>query len=199
MSRKSRSLPVSSKKPNSLRIIGGQWRGRKLLFPDLPGLRPTPDRVRETLFNWLTPIIHDARCLDLFTGSGALSLEALSRGARHATLIDQASKAISQLQLHLATLNCQSAQLVQANTLEWLTRISTNQVEPYDIIFIDPPFHQNLVELSCAAIAEKNLLRPKAMVYIEIEATTPLAIPSSWSVFRQIKAGQVTGYLCTNT
>ena len=112
-------------------------------------------------------------------------------------LIDQASKAISQLQFHLATLNCQSAQLVQANTLEWLTRISTNQVEPYDII-LSIPSTRIWLSLSCA-IAEKTLLRPKAMVYIEIEATTPLAIPSSWSVFRQIKAGQVTGYLCTNT
>ncbi|MCF7980734.1 MAG: 16S rRNA (guanine(966)-N(2))-methyltransferase RsmD [Pseudomonadales bacterium] len=197
MPRTHKARHISPRKNNRLRIIGGKWRGRKLAFPDLPGLRPTPDRVRETLFNWLTPVIHGARCLDLFAGSGALSLEALSRGAGHATLIDRAPKVITQLGQHLVTLKCQSAQLVQKDALQWLEQLTPSQIEPYNIIFLDPPFQQSLIEPSCNLLLEKNLLKPKAMIYIEVEASTQFTIPSSWQIFRETIAGQVASYLCS--
>ncbi|HLA74608.1 MAG TPA: 16S rRNA (guanine(966)-N(2))-methyltransferase RsmD [Gammaproteobacteria bacterium] len=109
-----------SRNTNQLRIIGGAWRSRKLSFPDIAGLRPTPDRVRETLFNWLAPIIQGARCLDLFAGSGALGLEALSRGASEVVMIDRDPQVIAQLRAHIETLHAQGAYLVQADALQYL-------------------------------------------------------------------------------
>ena len=108
---------------NQLRIIAGDWRGRKLSFADVEGLRPTPDRVRETLFNWLAPMIRGARCLDLFAGSGALGLEALSRGAAQVVMLDQHPKVIKQLQSNLQALACDRAELKQADALQLRTEI----------------------------------------------------------------------------
>lgn len=180
---------------NSLRIIGGRWRGRKLAFPDLPGLRPTPDRVRETLFNWLNPIIYNARCLDLFAGSGALSLEALSRGAGHSTIIDREHKAVMQLKQHLQKLECGSAELIQTDALQWLEEFNPDGTAPYDIIFLDPPFNQQLLQPCCDHIEKKGLMHPDGFIYIEMEVSGEPAIPESWHIHRQTAAGQVAGYL----
>lgn len=196
-------MPVRSKRPgaaapnsNRLRIIGGRWRGRKLAFPEVPGLRPTPDRIRETLFNWLSPVISGARCLDLFCGSGALSLEALSRGAGHATMIDLSTKVIRQLQQNLALLDCNNAQLIQADALSWLSAAARGPGNGYDIIFLDPPFRQQLLNQCCGEIADRALLNPGGLVYLEMEADAAPALPTSWKIHRQTKAGNVCCYLC---
>lgn len=176
---------------SSLRIIGGQWRGRKLVFTPAPGLRPTTDRVRETLFNWLAPVIHQARCLDLFAGSGALGLEALSRGAGYCDFVDLAAPAIDQLTGHLATLGATDrAQCHRLAAADFLQRAA----QPYDIVFIDPPFGRELVEPACAQLEAGRLLRQDALVYVESAAGEgPPAVPASWAVHREKTAGGV-GY-----
>ena len=196
MAVRSKRSGAAARNSNRLRIIGGRWRGRKLVFPEAPGLRPTPDRVRETLFNWLSPVISGARCLDLFCGSGALSLEALSRGAGHATLIDLSTKVIRQLQQNLALLDCNNAELIQADALSWLTGVSPNPGGGYDIIFLDPPFRQQLLDRCCSEIADRALLNPGGLVYLEMETGATPSLPSSWEIYRQTKAGNVCCYLC---
>lgn len=175
---------------NKLRIIGGKWRGRKFNFPAIPGLRPTPDRVRETLFNWLAPIISGAHCLDLFAGSGALGLEALSRGAGEVVFMDQSPVVIQHLKQQIQTLNITNA-IVQKGTVPLCLLPCTN---PFNIIFLDPPFHQNLIARVCSQLEEQNYLADGAYIYIEAESILdPLPIPSHWEILRSKIAGQV-GY-----
>ena len=178
---------------NRLRIIGGKWRGRKLDFPDVEGLRPTPDRIRETLFNWLQNDIQGARCLDLFTGSGALGLEALSRGASYALLIDDHTKVVSQLKQHLETLQVTEGEIRQGDALQIL---ATPPDLPFDIVFLDPPFGKGLIT-PCVEVLESNgWLSENARIYIETESTMrDLNLPGQWEILRQQKAGQVSCYL----
>ena len=173
-----------------LRIIGGKWRGRKFSFPAIPGLRPTPDRVRETVFNWLAPVIGGARCLDIFAGSGALGLEALSRGASEVVFIDQSAVVIQHLKQQIQTLNITNAIVQKGTAPLCLSPCPT----PFDIIFLDPPFHQNLIETVCRQLEDHHYLADGAYVYIEAESTLePLPIPSRWEILRSKVAGQV-GY-----
>lgn len=173
---------------NQLRIIGGQWRSRRLDFPDVEGLRPTPDRVRETLFNWLMPVIHGARCLDLFTGSGALGLEALSRGAAEVVLVDRDPRVVTTLRKHLTTLQAQGATLLQQSALDYLQGEAT----PFDIVFLDPPFRQGLLAPALELLVTRGWLAPGARLYIEQESEQPqLALPEGWELLRELKAGQV--------
>lgn len=174
---------------NTLRIIGGTHRGRKLRFADVPGVRPTPDRVRETLFNWLMPLIPGARCLDLFAGSGALGFEALSRGAREVVFVDQSPKVVRMLEDNLALLGG-DAQVVCANTLEWLQRAPA---EPFDIVFLDPPFRQQLLGPCCERLEANGWLSRAAAIYIEREADgEPPALPPGWHIEKGKTAGQVS-------
>ncbi len=176
-----------------LRIIGGEWRGRKLNFPEIDGLRPTPDRVRETLFNWLTAYIPGARCLDLFAGSGALGFEALSRGALNVTLVDNSPEVIHQLRQNIQALKTQQVELISASAVSWLEARNNDLESHYDVVFMDPPFHQNLAALCCELLEQKNLLADNAMVYVETEsALTTLPVPSNWTLHRQKQAGQVS-------
>ena len=195
--------PKSSTKTTAqdgeLRIIGGQWRGRKLRFPPLPGLRPSPDRVRETLFNWLAPEIAGARCLDLFAGSGALGLEALSRGAGYCHFVDSASAAIQRIQQHLTLLSCSDANASATNAAQWL-RSNPAPSTPFNVVFLDPPFRQNLLGDCCALLESERWLAPDALIYLEAgvdEVLPPL--PSNWSVHRDKKAGQVAYRLFRRT
>jgi 16S rRNA (guanine966-N2)-methyltransferase len=174
-----------------LRIIGGQWRGRKLPFPDIPGLRPTPDRVRETLFNWLQPHIVNSRCLDLFAGSGALALEALSRGAATVVMVEQHALAAQRLQQHLATLGSTSGHVVQQDALAYLRGMAA---ERFNIVFLDPPFRQNLLAPCTALLEQQGWLTDPAWIYLETESDLdPLPLPSNWALHRSKIAGQV-GY-----
>lgn len=181
------------KKPNhagsgQIRIIGGQWRGRKLPVPDSPGLRPTTDRVRETLFNWLAPYMVDARCLDCFSGSGALGLEALSRYAASATLLEMERHVAQQLQKNLATLKAGNARVVNTNTLAFLAESGT----PHDVVFIDPPFRKGMLEETLDILERNGWLADEAMIYVESEVENGLpVVPASWTLHREKVAGQV--------
>jgi 16S rRNA (guanine966-N2)-methyltransferase len=172
-----------------LRIIGGEWRSRKLAFPDAPGLRPTPDRVRETLFNWVAPHIAGAKVLDPFAGSGALYLEALSRGASMALALDSSAEAIASLRRNLDLLNCTVGQLLQSDAVRYL---ETQSATPFDLVFLDPPFHQNLLPGICTQLEEKGWLAPLAWIYTESETPpSSLQLPATWRLHREKKAGQV--------
>jgi 16S rRNA (guanine966-N2)-methyltransferase len=181
------------KKPNhsgsgQIRIIGGQWRGRKLPVPDSPGLRPTTDRVRETLFNWLAPYMVDARCLDCFAGSGALGLEALSRYASSATLLEMERHVAQQLQKNLATLNASHAKVVNTNSLTFLAQAGT----PHDVVFIDPPFRKGLLEETLNLLETHGWLADDALIYVESEVENGLPpVPPHWDLHREKVAGQV--------
>ena len=183
-------------KQQQVRIIGGQWRGRKLTFPSADGLRPTGDRIRETLFNWLAPYIQGARCADLFAGSGALGLEALSRGAAHCDFVDTAGAALAQIKQHLQTLGAQDKGSCHAVTAQqFLQKV----VAPYDIVFIDPPFKLQLVEPVCASLAHPGLLRDAALIYVETASTDPLPnVSSQWALHREKVASGVTYRLFNN-
>lgn len=181
------------KATNQVRIIGGIHRGRRLTFPDLPGLRPTGDRVRETLFNWLQPMLPGARCLDLFAGSGALGLEAASRGAGAVVMLDQARQAVTQLRQHVAVLGLEQVQIEQADALSWLAQ---EGVEPFDIVFLDPPFGSNLLGECCRSLEAGHWLKPDSRVYIETDMLESLPeLPEGWGILREKKAGQVAYYL----
>lgn len=172
-----------------LRIIGGQWRSRRLSFPEGPGLRPTPDRVRETLFNWLAPYVEGARVLDPFAGSGALYLEALSRGAAMGLALDANTSAIASLRQNLDLLKCASGQLLHTDALRYL---ANQPGQPFDLVFLDPPFHQNLLEPTCQLLESEGWLAAGAWVYTESEAApSQLGLPGNWRLHREKKSGQV--------
>ncbi|MCL6705052.1 16S rRNA (guanine(966)-N(2))-methyltransferase RsmD [Pseudomonas sp. T1.Ur] len=183
-----------SKKPahngvNQLRIIGGEWRSRRLSFPDAPGLRPTPDRVRETLFNWLAPYVAGAKVLDPFAGSGALFLEALSRGAAMGQALDASNVAVSSLKEHLGTLRCTVGQVQTADALRYL---DSQPATAFDLVFLDPPFNQNLLPAVCALLEERQWLAEDAWIYTESEtAPSTLGLPGNWRLHREQKSGRV--------
>lgn len=178
-----------AKSGSQLRIIGGQWRGRRLGFTPAPGLRPTGDRVRETLFNWLTADIHGARCLDLFAGSGALGLEALSRGAGHCDFVDTSDRALTDIQGHLQALGASDrGRCHRLGALDFLAR----DYGPWDILFLDPPFNSSLMSPVCSALATGSALAQGALVYMEMGLREDLPdLPPSWELYRDKKAGEV--------
>ncbi|KKD00149.1 MULTISPECIES: 16S rRNA (guanine(966)-N(2))-methyltransferase RsmD [Photobacterium] len=171
-----------------VRIISGRWRGRKLPVHDVAGLRPTTDRVKETVFNWLAPDIHGARCLDLFAGSGSLGLEALSRGADHLTLLELDSKAASQLKRNLDTLGTDKAELHQADSLAFLRQPGS----AYDLVFIDPPFRRDMLPEVIHLLETNGWLTPQALIYLEAEKELGQPeTPEHWQLIKEKAAGQV--------
>lgn len=173
-----------------LRIIGGTWRGRKLRFPAAAAIRPTPDRVRETLFNWLGARVHGARALDLFAGSGALGLEALSRGAAHVTFVEQDAAAARELRERLSAWQAADARVTRADALRYLA----GPPEPFDIVFLDPPFDSDLMAHSAQALAAGGWLSPGALIYVEHPArAAPPQLPAAWQPLKASRAGEV-GY-----
>lgn len=177
---------------SSLRIIGGEWRSRKLSFPEIEGLRPTPDRVRETLFNWLQTSIPGASCLDLFCGSGALGFEALSRGAASVTFVDKAPEVIYHLRHNLNLLKAQHGEVVSSSVLDWLETKIANQEARYDVVFLDPPFNKNLIAPVTTLLESRGLLNDQAFIYVESEVNwQPDVIPQNWELYREKQAGQV--------
>ncbi|HKJ08525.1 MAG TPA: 16S rRNA (guanine(966)-N(2))-methyltransferase RsmD [Gammaproteobacteria bacterium] len=181
----------STSNRNQLRIIGGAWRGRRLAFPPVPGLRPTPDRVRETLFNWLAPTLVGARCLDLFAGSGALGLEAASRGAAQVVLVDSDRQVTAALREHAVRLQAgEAVEVVQADALTFLD----GPARPFDVVFLDPPFSRGLLAPCIARLEAGGWLAHDGYLYLEAErhlAEPPL--PTGWEIVRSKTAGQV-GY-----
>lgn len=176
-----------------MRIIAGQWRGRLLQVASVEGLRPTPNRVRETLFNWLLNTIENSVCLDAFAGSGALGFEALSRSARRVDFIDNSPTAIKTLNENAKRLNCQGANIIHSNTLIQLEKKAT---QPYDIIFLDPPFHKNLITPCYNLLNKNNYLKETSLVYIETAIDeSAQKLPSNWQVKKQKKHGSVLSSL----
>jgi 16S rRNA (guanine966-N2)-methyltransferase len=173
-----------------IRIIGGTWRGRRFRFADVPDIRPTPDRVRETLFNWIATRVVGARCLDLFAGSGALALEALSRGAESAVLVEQNAAAARSLTELIATLDAKNARIEREDALRFLARAAT----PFDIVFLDPPFAAGLLTKAAELLERHGWLAPDALIYVESSAREPLPpLPESWQQLKAKQAGEV-GY-----
>jgi len=175
--------------PRQVRIIGGRWRGRKLTFDPVAGLRPTGDRIRETLFNWLAADVQGARCLDLFAGTGALGLEALSRGAAHCDFVDLSPAAIDGVARHLEMLGASSLGDCHASTAQYFLETAA---PAFDIVFIDPPFKLELAGEICAVLAGKNLVRDRGVVYVESDANSPAPEPpAGWHLYRDKIAGGV--------
>jgi 16S rRNA (guanine966-N2)-methyltransferase len=182
--------------PRKLRIIGGRWRGRILDVSESEGLRPTPDRVRETLFNWLAPYIAGATCLDLFAGTGALCLEALSRGAARVVMVEKAPHVAERLRQHVKRLDALGAEVVLADAVEFLEHTP----QAFDIVFIDPPFRSDLISHSAAAVDTGGWIRPGGLAYIEAPSRLgELSLPATWEVIRSKKSGQVGYHLARKT
>jgi 16S rRNA (guanine966-N2)-methyltransferase len=182
------ALAMAKKGGNQVRIIGGEHRGRRLVFPDLPGLRPSGDRVRETLFNWLQPVIVNARCLDLFAGSGALGLEAASRGAREVVMLDIAPRVVRQLEANRKLLGLSRVRVIKADALRWLEQ----PPHPFDLVFVDPPFAASLLGEVCMKLETRGWLTADASIYLEDDAGRGFdALPANWQWYRRQLAGQV--------
>ena len=188
-------MPQSQK--GQIRIIGGKWRGRKLCVPVAPTVRPTPDRIRETLFNWLAPVISGAYCLDAFAGSGVLGFEALSRGAAHVVLVDQSKTVISSLQQELKLLKIiDTVEIYQAIVPHQLKKPIKKPNSLFDIVFLDPPYHENVLLPTCFYLEENNFLAPDAYIYLEAkEVLQPEDLPQNWQLIKNKKAGQVAYHL----
>jgi 16S rRNA (guanine966-N2)-methyltransferase len=173
-----------------LRIVAGNWRSRLLDIADVEGLRPTPERIRETLFNWLAPTIQGARCLDLYAGTGALGLEALSRGAAEAVFVERSPVAASQLDRNIDILGTASAaRVVRGDAIEFVGNAGGRT---FDIVFLDPPFAADLLDETCRLLAENRLLVDGGLVYLEMARSQdqPL-LPDGWNVVKEKAAGNV--------
>jgi 16S rRNA (guanine966-N2)-methyltransferase len=185
-------------KARMLRIIGGTWRGRTWRFPD-GEIRPTPDRVRETLFNWLAPEISGARCLDLFAGSGALGLEALSRGAGRVVFVEKSAATAQELRQTLALWGGERAAAAQVQRAD-AKRFLMGPVELFDVAFLDPPFAAGLLGEAAARLEQGGWLAPNAAVYAECPARDALPpLPASWRVAKSGRAGEVGYHLLRRT
>ena len=174
--------------PGRLRIVAGNWRSRVLDIADVEGLRPTSERIRETLFNWLAPSIAGSRCLDLFAGTGALGLEALSRGAAIAVFVERSPEALKTLRDNIAVLAAGNAEVVAGDALDYVQRAS----QPFDVVFLDPPFIDNQLGPVCQALAASGLLAPGAKVYLEQDRTAAAPeLPAGWTMTKNKTAGNV--------
>ncbi|UAX41820.1 16S rRNA (guanine(966)-N(2))-methyltransferase RsmD [Pasteurella canis] len=180
-----------SQQQGYVRIIAGLWRGRKLPVLSLNGLRPTGDRVKETLFNWLMPYIVDAHCLDCFAGSGSLGFEALSRQAKQVTFVELDKKAAMQLQKNVQTLKCslEQAKVINQNSLQFLKSIQNTP--HFDIVFVDPPFHLGLAQQTIDLLEKHHWLKPNALIYVETEKNQPITVPTHWQILKEKITGQV--------
>ncbi len=189
--------PAKRSHSSKIRIIAGDWRGRKLDVLDADGLRPTGDRIRETLFNWLAPWITQANCLDAYAGTGALGLEALSRGATHVQFIENGRNVAEQLKSNLSVLKCTKSSVAQNDCLDWLSRPAH---QTFDLVFVDPPFQHDLWSKTLFQLDEGGWLSDEAMVYVESPKNTDYETPIGWIEHRQIKRGHVRATLYkTNT
>ncbi len=179
-------------KPGTVRIIAGTWRGRRLKVPDVKDLRPTPDRVRETLFNWLMPIIAGARCLDLFAGSGVLGFEALSRGASSVVMVDESPAVLKLLEEQLAYFGAKNAVVYRAKIPAQLRA----PIQPFDVVFLDPPYQSELLLPTCTYLEQNGFLAEGAYVYLEAsEVIKDNDLPSGWRIIKSQRAGQVAYHL----
>jgi len=177
---------------SKLRIIAGDWRSRQLVFADTPGLRPTPSRVRETVFNWLQQDVRGSRCLDLFAGSGALGFEAASRGAKSVVMVENNAMACRLIKENTVKLSADQIKIKQADVFNFLAGDAT----PFDIIFLDPPFSKGLAPQACHWLEDKGWLAAQAKIYVEVESQLILDdMPENWTCLKNKQAGEVAYYL----
>lgn len=179
---------------SELRIIAGKFRSRKIVFSEEPGLRPTHNRIRETLFNWLQDSIKNKNCLDVFAGSGALGFEALSRDAAHVTFIDISRNVIQQLKENAATLKIENADFIQCDFMLQ----NTIQNQKYDLVFLDPPFKKNILLPTCELLASRDLLNPHAFIYLEFEKNSIdlNQLPKNWIIKKHKETKTIEYVLC---
>lgn len=184
-----RAVKSRTKAQGQIRIIAGCWRGRKLPVPDLDGLRPTTDRNKETLFNWLTPYVAQRRCLDAFAGSGGLGFEALSRYAARVDFVEQQAGAVRMLRENVRRLSLsdERAAVHQGDMLQALARLSG----PFSLVFLDPPFHKGLLQQAVNALEQSEKLTEDALIYLEMEKATQLVVPAQWQLLKHKQSGQV--------
>ncbi len=178
---------------NQVRIIAGRWRGSKLVFPDASGLRPTPDRIRETLFNWLAAVVPGARCLDLFAGSGALGFEAASRGAAQVVMLERNPEIVSALRVSRERLDDGRIEIHATDASAWLRHCDA----PFDLVFVDPPFADpQLLADSIAELSDHGCVKPGGRIYLELPKQAPLPeLPADWLQEKAKTAGQIGYYL----
>lgn len=172
-----------------LRIVAGKWRSRLLDIADVPGLRPTRDSIRETLFNWLAPTLDGSRCLDLFAGTGALGLEALSRGAREVVFVEKSRRAAATLRANVALLEAEGATVVEADAFEFVARPGSG---PFDIVFLDPPFAADRLDDLCRLLDKAGFVAGGGCVYLEDDRGRPeVELPPGWRYDKVKTAGNV--------
>ena len=177
-----------------IRLIGGTYRRRLLPVIDSPGLRPTPDRVRETLFNWLGLAVLGAEVLDLFSGTGALGFEALSRGARHIHLVEQQPRVADGLRSNIAALDASAQATVHTqDAVHWLQQPAPATL--FNIVFLDPPFHKGFAAPCCQALEKRHWLADGAFIYLEVETGLAFMPPAHWQLYRETHAGESHGML----
>ncbi|HHJ36381.1 MAG TPA: 16S rRNA (guanine(966)-N(2))-methyltransferase RsmD [Gammaproteobacteria bacterium] len=182
-------------KSGSCRIIAGRWRGRKIRFDGAVGLRPTTDRIRETVFNWLQPYLYQCRCLDVFAGSGVLGFEALSRGAAEATFIESNKQTAMSLRKNTGELGATGVVIHNDDALQWLLSVPDKQC--FNLVFLDPPFHSELLEKSAMILSSSGILADDAIIYVEHGVGADISLPENWSCIREKRAGQVSYRLFT--
>jgi len=186
----------SSASDSSVRIIGGQWRGSRIVFSESDGLRPTSDRIRETLFNWLAADILDSRCLDLFAGSGALAFEALSRGASEVFAVEKNAVVYRKILDNKRRLKIDNLKLLNTDSINWLAeqKVGSSLLDQsrYDIIFVDPPFHGGIPSELLETLSESGLFKSGAKIYLEQpKVDAGLRVPTDWQLLKEKEAGQV--------
>jgi len=179
----------NSKNRGKVRITSGEWKNRNLEVPDIDGLRPTSERVRETLFNWLMPSIHKSVCLDLFAGSGSLGFEALSRGAKHCTFVEKSKLAFSQIKTTRTSLNAVNSEVHNCDAIDFLSSVHNHN---FNLVFLDPPFSDDYLISSIESIHEYQLVSSGGYIYIEFNKNNDLSdLPDNWSVIRKKIYGNV--------
>ena len=179
----------NSKNRGKVRITSGEWKNRNLEVPDIDGLRPTSERVRETLFNWLMPSIHKSVCLDLFAGSGSLGFEALSRGARHCTFVEKSKLAFRQIKTTRTILNAVNSEAHNCDAIDFLSSVHNHN---FNLVFLDPPFSDDYLISSIESIHEYQLVSRGGYIYIEFNKNNDLFdLPDNWSVIRKKIYGNV--------
>ena len=179
----------NSKNRGKVRITSGEWKNRNLEVPDIDGLRPTSERVRETLFNWLMPSIHKSVCLDLFAGSGSLGFEALSRGARHCTFVEKSKLAFRQIKTTRTILNAMNSEIHNCDAIDFLSSVHNHN---FNLVFLDPPFSDDHLISSIESIHEYQLVSRGGYIYIEFNKNNDLFdLPDNWSVIRKKIYGNV--------
>ena len=174
-----------------VRIIGGKFRGQNINFSNSEDLRPTGNRIKETLFNWLAVPIIDSNCLDLFAGSGSLSIESVSRGAFSATMIEKNNSAFLALKRNCSHLGIENVTIIKADAKKWLAE--HKNLKPFDLIFLDPPFSSNLLTSCCSLLEKNGLLAENAHIYVETDRSySAFIIPSNWQLLKEKTSGQVS-------